>query len=497
MDALIYLCTLEQVTIFREGAYHMHIHFIGIGGTAMGSVAIACSMQGHSVTGSDGPVYPPMSDVLEDAGVHRFEGYDSERLRTLAPELVVVGNAISRGNPELEWVLEDRMPMTSMAELVGRMFISRNHSIVCCGTHGKTTTSSMAAWLLEHAGRLPGFLIGGVPGNSSVGCRPAPSTVHDTRAGVFVSEGDEYDTAFFDRRSKFVHYRPFVAIINNLEFDHADIFNSVEDIVKSFRQMVRIIPKNGLLVVNAEDHHALRAAEGAPCPTATVGTSQGSTWRIVDISEEGNSTVWSITNNNNVYGRFSLPMPGEHNVRNATMAIVATAEVGLTAQEQMAAMPLFKAPKRRLEEIGAWMGCIVVDDFAHHPTAIAATICALKQRYPAAALHIVFEPRSNTTSRNFFQSELAACFQGARTVCLGPINRPERYQEAERLDTSRLVHEISALGIDAHSIPSHRATDPQWGADVVALLSGTVHEHDVVAILSNGDVGGLRRMLTT
>ncbi|MCX6139780.1 MAG: Mur ligase family protein [Candidatus Kapabacteria bacterium] len=474
----------------------MHIHFIGVGGTAMGSVAVACRMQGHRVTGSDGPLYPPMSDVLLQAGIEWHEGYSAERIRLLAPELVVVGNAISRGNPELEFVLDERWSMTSMAELAGRLFISRNTSIVCCGTHGKTTTASMAAWLLESAGREPGFLIGGVPGNFTIGCRPLREEHHDTRAGVFVSEGDEYDTAFFDKRSKFIHYRPTVAIINNLEFDHADIFESIDDIVRSFKHMVRLIPRSGVLLVNADDPYAVIAAEGAPCPVELVGTSDECTWRITEIREEGKTTSWSLIHNGEVYGRFSLPMPGEHNLRNATMAIASTAFAGLSAAEQMIGMPLFKAPKRRLEEIGVWRGCVVVDDFAHHPTAIAATIRALEQRYKASRIHVVFEPRSNTTTRNFFQHELASCFQGASTVCLGPINRPERYSEDERLDTDRLVKDIAQMGIAAFSLSPVRSSDPTWGNDIADILANRVQPNDVIAILSNGDVGGLRSLLT-
>lgn len=462
----------------------------------MGSVAVACRIQGHRVTGSDGPLYPPMSDVLKEAGIEWHEGYDGERLRELAPELVVVGNAISRGNPELELVLDERWSMTSMAELVGSLFISRNTSIVCCGTHGKTTTASMAAWLLESAGREPGFLIGGVPGNFSVGCRPLQAEHHDTRAGVFVSEGDEYDTAFFDKRSKFIHYRPTVAIINNLEFDHADIFESIDDIIRSFKHMVRLIPQSGVLLVNADDANALTAAEGAPCPVELVGTADRCAWRIADISEEGMTTSWSVIRNGETYGRFSLPMPGEHNLRNATMAIAATSFAGLLADEQMIGMPLFKAPKRRLEEIGTWNGCVVVDDFAHHPTAIAATIRALGQRYGVSRIHVVFEPRSNTTTRNFFQHELALCFKGASTVCLGPINRPERYRKEERLDTELLLNEIADLGIEAFSLSAERSADPLWGKDITDILRDRVKPNDVIAILSNGDVGGLRSLLT-
>ncbi len=474
----------------------MNIHFIGVGGTAMGSVAIACKMQGHHVTGSDGPLYPPMSTVLDQAGIIRFEGYSADRLQTLVPDLVVVGNAISRGNEELELVLDLRWDMTSMAELVGRLFIAKNTSIVCCGTHGKTTTSCMAAWLLESAGFNPGFLIGGVPGSFDVGCRPVPTDIHNTRAGVFVTEGDEYDTAFFDKRSKFIHYRPTIAIINNLEFDHADIFENTEAIIRSFQHMVRLIPRSGVLLVHAEDQNAHIAAQNAPCPVEFVGTLEGASWQITDIIEDGSSTTWTILRNGDVYGQFTLPMPGEHNLRNATMAIAATAAAGLTSEEQQRGLAHFIAPKRRLEEIGSWKGCTVVDDFAHHPTAIAATIKALQQRYPAGNIHVVFEPRSNTTTRNFFQHELAQCFKGASTVCLGPVNRPERYSIDERLNTDVLVQEITSLGIKAVSLAPDRATDPHWGTDIADILAQHVQPNDVIAILSNGDVGGLRGLLT-
>lgn len=473
----------------------MHIHFVGIGGTAMGSVAVACRLQGHTVTGSDGPVYEPMCSVLANAGIERYEGYDSKRLQALCPDLTVIGNAISRGNEELEFVLDNRWPYSSMAELVGRLFIDRNTSIVCAGTHGKTTTSSITAWLLEHAGFQPGYLIGGVPQNFEYGCRPVAAELHNTHAGVFVSEGDEYDTAFFDKRSKFVHYRPTIAIVNNLEFDHADIFSSVEAIIASFRQMIRIIPKSGFALVNADDANACATVEHAHCTVETVGVSPEADWRICDVQEQGGTTVWSVHYGGSTYGTFSLPMPGIHNVRNATMAIASTRHAGLSSEEQQQGMALFAPPKRRLEELGQWNGAMVIDDFAHHPTAIELTLRALRQKYPGARLHVVFEPRSNTTTRNFFQHELASCFAGATTVCLGPVNRPERYALEERLDTDRLMHEIKLQGIDAICLDAALASNKEWGRVVIDHLLSRVQPGDVLAILSNGDVGGLRRLL--
>ena len=463
----------------------------------MGSVAVASAAAGHHVTGSDTALYPPMSDVLANAGIQWYEGYSAERLEASEPDLVIVGNAISRGNPELEHVLDHRLPMTSMAGLVGSTFIDRNTSIVVTGTHGKTTTSSITTWLLEHSGRQPGYLIGGVPGNFDVGCRPVPAEVHNTPAGVFVSEGDEYDTAFFDKRSKFVHYRPTIAVINNIEFDHADIFQDLSAIIRSFEQVVRIVPSSGVVLVNADDPNALAAAARSYAPVEHVTTGDKGHWRIVELDLGETHSTWTLLHNDEVYGRFRTAMPGEHSVRNCTMAIAATARLGLTSKEQQRGLDTFRLPKRRLEEIAEWNGCTVVDDFAHHPTAIAATMRALQQRYPGRPIIACFEPRSNTTTRAFFQEELASCFDGAACVAIGPVHRPERYAEHDRLDTGRLVHELTTRGITAHAVPSPRADDPAWGTDMLQLLESWVSPGDVVAILSNGNVGGLRRMLQT
>ncbi len=474
----------------------MNIHFIGIGGSAMGSVAVACRAAGHTVTGSDTAIYPPMSTVLADAGIQWYDGYDAVRMMQAMPDLIVVGNAISRGNVELEHTLTERLNMTSMAGLVGSLFIDKNMSIVVCGTHGKTTTSSITAWLLESSNRHPGFLIGGVPGNFDVGCRPVPDALHNAPDGVFVSEGDEYDTAFFDKRSKFVHYRPTVAIINNIEFDHADIFPDLAAILRSFEQMVRIVPTNGAVIVNADDANALAAVRNSYAPVEPCGTAPDAWWRIDALNYGANASTWTMYRNGALYGTFTTSMPGEHSVRNCAMAIAATAHAGLTVEEQQHGLATFRLPKRRLEEIARWKGCVVIDDFAHHPTAIAATMRALHQKYPTSRIVAVFEPRSNTTTRAFFQHELAECFAGANAVCIGPVNRPERYAVEERLDTAKLVQDIEAQGIAALSIAADRASDPLWGADVVAFLERHVASGDVIAILSNGNVGGLRQMLS-
>ena len=474
----------------------MHLHFIGIAGTAMGSVATACARAGHHVTGSDEGVYPPMSEVLSRAGIEWYNGFSGDRLLEQAPDLVIVGNAISRGNPELETVLDHRLSMTSMAGLIGSEFISSNTSIVCTGTHGKTTTSSMTAWILDHAGFQPGFLIGGVPHGFASGCRAVPANVHDTRAGVFVTEGDEYDTSFFDKRSKFVHYRPTIAIINNIEFDHADIFDSIDDIIWSFQQMIRIVPSNGCLFVNADDPVAVQAVKGAPAPVHLVGMRPDAEISIEDLDRHAEGSTWTIRRDGEPLGPFSLHMTGDHNVRNATMAVLAALEAGVTLPEAQAGIEAYRPPKRRLEALGEWNGCTVVDDFAHHPTAIQATIQALQQQYPKARIHVVFEPRSNTTTRAFFQKELASCFDGAVSVCIGPVNRPERYAVEDRLNTRQLVSDLQERNIPALSLAADRAVDASWGQDVIPWLADHVRDGDVIAILSNGNVGSLRTLLT-
>lgn len=472
----------------------MKLHFVGIGGTAMGSLAVACVALGHTVTGSDIGVYSPMSDVLQYAGIAWYEGYDGERLLGSAPDLVVMGNAISRGNAELEAVLNQRLPMTSMAALVGELFIDRNTSIVVSGTHGKTTTSSIEAWLLESCGRHPGFFIGGVPSMAASGCRPVPAELHNSHNGIFVSEGDEYDTAFFDKRSKFVHYRPTIAIVNNIEFDHADIFPNIDAIIRSFEHLIRIVPSNGVVLVNADDDNALLAASNSYAPVETVGLADAANWRITDVVYEAGGTSWNLLRGHERRASLSIAMPGEHNMRNATMAAVAAMHVGLSSDEIARALNDFVPPQRRLQVIGNWNGARVIDDFAHHPTAIRASVAALKQRYPDGALHVCFEPRSNTTTRAFFQKELGSCFTGCSSVCIGPVNRPERYRIEDRLNTTQLKSDIEVHGSAAHIIDSTHA-NTLWGTEVADWLKTRVQPGDIVAIFSNGDVGGLRQLL--
>ncbi len=363
------------------------------------------------------------------------------------------------------------------------------------GTHGKTTTSALAAWILHHAGLQPGFLIGGVPSGFTSGCQAVPADVHNTRAGVFVVEGDEYDTAYFDKRSKFVHYRPTVAIMNNIEYDHADIFDSLDAVKRSFSQLVRIVPRNGLVLANADDEAVLDVIQSSPCPVHTVGMSSSASWNITQIqsNEEGGS--WWLVGEKKL-GPFTLTMPGEHNIRNASMAILSALFAGVTMEEAQLAVAAFVPPKRRLEVLGMWNGALVIDDFAHHPTAIRHTLSAVRQRYPHAAIHAVFEPRSNTTTRSVFQRELGTCFTGAASVVIGPVHRPERFAPEDRLNTNMLVSAIQQTGAEALLVPTERASDPLWGKDVLPWFEVKVRPTDVILLLSNGNVGGLRALLT-
>ncbi len=462
-------------------------YFIGIGGTAMGAVAIALARAGATVHGSDHRVYPPMSDALRAAGISWFDGFDENNLNKGEYDVIVAGNAVSRGNPEIEWALDRRRRMTSLPELVRNELIGSGASVVVSGTHGKTTTTSLAAWLLDHAGLQPGFMIGAVPANFEGGCR-----LPQTPGAPFVVEGDEYDSAFFDKRSKFVHYRPDIAIVNAIEFDHADIFGSLDEIKRSFRHMLRLVPRGGLVLARAEDINIDDVMDEACCAVERFGFIESADWRIEMLNSLPAACEFRLLYHGATYGEFSLPMAGEHNVANATAAIAAAKQLGVSAQQAAAALKQFKPPKRRLELLGTWRGMRVVDDFAHHPTAIRATLNALRGS-TSGRLLAVFEPRSNTTTRNIFQRELATAFDQADLVVIAPLNRPDRYAASERLNLEQLKQDIESRGPRVFVIPQDAS--PDWGAAARDILAEFGASGDLVAILSNGAVGGLRQLL--
>ncbi len=451
-----------------------HYHFIGICGTAMGSVAAALKARGCDVTGSDANVYPPMSTFLGEAGIAITEGFRPENIPPHA-DIVVVGNAISRGNPEVEEVLNRKLLYRSLPEVVKEEFLRGRRNLVVTGTHGKTTTSSLLAWILESAGRNPAFLIGGIPKNFGCGSR-----LNDSEFSVI--EGDEYDTAFFDKRSKFLHYLPETVIVNNIEFDHADIYNNLGEIKLTFRRLLNTVPQNGAVFINGDDPNCLDVAKDCPAPVITVGTGGHCAHPITEIVYAPDSSQFSIAG-----GHFSVPMAGEFNVRNAAMAVVSAGFSGISHREIQSGLDSFQGVARRQEVRGSVRGITIIDDFAHHPTALAQAIAGLRQRYPNAKVWALFEPRSNTSRRNVHQAELCAALASADGAFIASVDHPEKIPASERLDPGHVVSTIRAAGREAYF---------EEDADsIVERLKGLASEGDVVGVFSNGGFGGIHKKL--
>ncbi|MDA7863710.1 UDP-N-acetylmuramate:L-alanyl-gamma-D-glutamyl-meso-diaminopimelate ligase [Akkermansiaceae bacterium] len=449
-------------------------HFIGVCGTAMGSVAAGMAEQGYKVTGSDQAAYPPMSDFLAEKGITICEGYRAENIPDEATT-VVIGNAISRGNDEAEAVLDRRLRYQSLPEVLKEHFLRGHRNLVISGTHGKTTTSSMLAWILESAGKNPSFMIGGIPRNFGQGAR-------FTDSEFVVMEGDEYDTAFFDKRSKFLHYLPEVVVINNIEFDHADIFDSLDQIKLSFERQLRVVPRNGLALVNGDDQNCLDVSKDAHCPVKTVGFGENCELRITNVSYLGKTTRFDLGGDT-----YEIPMVGEFNVRNAAMALCSAKFAEISVSEIQKGLASFSGIARRQEERGEVRGVTVVDDFAHHPTAIAQAIKGLRQRYDGRRLWVLFEPRSNTTRRNIFQQDLAEALSEADLVVLPSIPDPEKVAEEDRLDPEKLVADIKSTGTEAWYLGE---VD-----EIVTHVTCLAVEGDVIVVLSNGGFGGIHPKL--
>src|SRR5271168_5048894 len=379
------------------------VHFTGIGGTAMAAAAAAMLDKGFQVTGSDQNVYEPTASFLAAKKIAVMNGYD-ERHLAHKPGLVVIGNAISRGNPEAEFVLDHKLRYCSLPELLREFFIRGKRSIVVSGTHGKTTTTSLLTWVFEHNGLNPSYLIGGIPNNFSQGAR-------FTDSEWFIIEGDEYDTAFFDKRSKFVHYLPEVVVINNLEFDHADIFENLGAIQTSFKRLINLIPRNGQLFANGDDPNIAPLLDVTHCPVKRFGLGADNSVQGFNLRYGPTASEFEIPS-----FKFHLSLVGEFNVRNALAVIAAAKHCGLSNKQIQGAFDTFKGIKRRMEVKGIAGGVTVIDDFGHHPTAIRETLRALRIKYPREKIWAIFEPRSNTTRRNVFQSELAESFADANAV---------------------------------------------------------------------------------
>ncbi len=458
----------------------------------MGNAALLMRALGHDVSGSDDNIYPPMSVLLAERGVPILPGYRSTNLDRF-DGTVVIGNAMSRGNEEVETVLERRLPFVSMAELLERQVVQGKTSIVVSGTHGKSTTSSLMAWTLESSGREPSFLIGGVPENFGAGFQARP------QSEFVVLEGDEYDTAFFDKRSKFLHYLPSTLIINNIEFDHADIFSSIDEITLAFKRLTLLVPRNGLIVANADDANVMNVTRGSFAPLTTFGISEQSDVRADDIRYTEQSTSFSVRMSGRLESELTIPLLGEFNIRNALAVIAAARHHGISYEEIQRAFSSFKSIKRRLEFKGdffpssfAKMGKVgggikVYDDFAHHPTAIRETLRALRQKHPTERVIAIFEPRSNTTRRNIFQKELAECFDAANVVFISQIARLHLLDPHERLNPEQVMDDLRARGKEAYYLPDAESIS-QKVADVAK-------PGDVVIVMSNGSFGGIHDLL--
>ena len=456
-----------------------HIHLIGICGTAMASLAGMLRERGHRVTGSDAAAYPPMSTFLESLGIPVAQPFAEKNLDP-RPDLVVIGNAISRGNVELERVLDDRIPFCSLPQILHDEFLAGKEVLVVAGTHGKTTTTSMLAWIFETAGLQPSFLIGGIAENfgSSFGLG---SGKH------FILEGDEYDTAFFDKGPKFLHYFPDAIILTSVEFDHADIYKDLDAVETAFKRLVNLVPRRGRIVAFDTGESIERCLQKAFCQVQRYGSKTLNGFKIVGLEFEADRTHWFVLDQGEVFAEFEMHLAGEYNVWNATAAAVLASSYGIPIRKIREAIETFKSVKRRLEVKAEVNGITIIDDFAHHPTAIEQTIRALRARYHGRRLWVVLEPRSNTMRRNVLQDALAASLALADEIILAAIFKSEAIPEAERLDMNRVVNVIQSRGRRVQIFPDADA--------IVSALAPDLRSGDVVAILSNGGFGGIYEKL--
>ena len=457
----------------------MRIHLIGVCGTAMATLAALLKHRGHDVSGSDEHVYPPMSDFLAAEKINVLEGYRPDHVDT--PDLVVVGNAISRGNAELEAVLDRGLRYASLPETIRDQFLWDAHSIVIAGTHGKTTTTALTGWLLTAAGADPTVLIGGIARNFGTD----GASYRIGKGTAFVIEGDEYDSAYFDKTAKFLKYLPDVAVINNIEFDHADIYADLDEVRLAFRRLVNLVPRNGLTLLGIDSADAAALVKYARSRVQTFGLSGGADWRAVDI-RAGDRTTFRVVRGGTDLGEFTMPLLGDHNVRNALVAIAVGADMGLDLGALRHALAEFKGVKRRLEVVGKTKGVTIYDDFAHHPTAVDETLRAVRRSSPGKRLWAIFEPRSASSCRRIFQDDFARAFAGADEVVIASVFR-STLPDDQRLSESQLVQDVAAKGVHARHLPDVDA--------IVKQVSAEARDGDLIVIMSNGGFGGIHQKL--
>jgi UDP-N-acetylmuramate: L-alanyl-gamma-D-glutamyl-meso-diaminopimelate ligase len=461
-----------------------HIHLSGICGTAMASLAGLLQLKGHRITGSDKAAYPPMSDLLCELGIPVMEPYAETNLDP-APDLAVIGNALSRGNPEVERVLDERIPFTSMAALLREEFLKGRESLVIAGTHGKTTTTSMLAWIYQTAAHEtpalePSFLIGGVAENFG-------SSFQLRATGTFIVEGDEYDTAFFDKGPKFLHYFPDALILTHVEFDHADIYADLEAVKTAFKRLVNLIPRRGLIVAYDDSANVTECVERALCRVERYGFTETADWQIRNLRIDDGLTRWEVWRAGALWAELAMHLAGEHNALNATAAAALASDRGISKDTIPAALLSFKSVKRRLEVRAEIGGVTVIEDFAHHPTAIRETLRALRAVYPQSRLWAVLEPRSNTLRRKVLEADLVASLRLADRVVLAGVYQQQRIPDAERLHPEDVIEKLNQQGTPAELLPDADA--------IVRGVAPQVAAGDVVAILSNGGFDGIYEKL--
>ena len=467
---------MSLILVFLGGGMvqsgEMRVFFIGVCGTAMGNAAVLLKKMGHQVAGSDAGVYPPMSDVLSEAGIDLFEGFAEEEMRTWQPDRVVVGNAVSRGNPQVEYLLQTReIPFVSLPQLIGEDLIGSRLAVVIAGTHGKTTTTALCSFALAQAGKEPGYLIGGVPLDLPSGNELGGS------ATPFVIEGDEYDSAFFDKRSKFIHYRPKVLVLNNLEFDHGDIFRDLEDISRSFSHLLRIVPSDGYVLVNGDDPNLLALPEASWTQMIKVGVAGSNDLQITDFEEDIEGTRFKLFWKGQEVMKVDWGMPGLFNARNLAMATLASVlsqhiESGHTLDAEgytlftSVSLPDFSTclgVKRRQEILLDSEQRVVLSDFAHHPTAIAGALESLRARWPDREVIACFEPRSNTAVTNVFEERFADALALADVALLGAVHRAEKIPEAKRISPPRMIERIQSKGKMAQAFATNQELEDFLG----------------------------------
>lgn len=455
------------------------IHFVGVGGVGMGTFAVALAKSGFEVTGSDLKLYEPMKGVLEKNKVQVIEGYEPTTVDRLSPELVVIGNVTRRDNPEVKAWLSKGVKFVSFPEAVRTFLIQDKTSIVCAGTHGKTTTTSWISFLLKELGKDPSYLIGGVPRDLDSGCAL-------TSSDLFVVEGDEYDSAFFDKGPKFLHYAPHFLILSSIEFDHADIYKDLDHVRSSFEKLVALLPGDGLCIARFDDPVVMQVASGALCPVQTFGIGTGAMWRIGKIEETEKGIEFEVLYRNRTLGTFKTQMFGEHNLVNLLSGMVVAVNLGLPMEKVRGVVERFRGAKRR-QEILMEKPILLIDDFAHHPTEVAATLSAVRKRYSGRKIWAFFEPRSATARRKVHQDEYVKAFDSADVVCINSPFRSSELAEQDRFSSELLASEIKETGKFAQNFTSV--------SDILDFSLPQIKENDVVVVMSNGEFDKIQEKL--